>query len=390
MRDAVRAEIDGRRDELLDLCAQCVRIPAVNPPGDTTAIAAHARAFLERHGVRADVHEPRAGSPNLVATLGARDARPNLVVNGHLDTFPVAAGPWAHGDPFSGARADGRIYGCGASDMRGGLAAILFAAAVLKPREDAFAGRVTLVLSSDEETGGRFGTGWLLEHVEGVAGDACLVADQCGTDRVAVGEKGMCFLTVRTRGRSSHAAYGSAESANHRLLTVARAMLALERLEPPGGAAATAGPEDRVTVNVGRLEGGVSPNLVAGAALARIDLRLPVWLSTAGLLAEVDRVVQQTRVECEIEVDLLAEPNATAVDAPVVRSALGAARLATGREARPVVRVGASDARLFRAAGVPTAVYGPAPNNMGAVDEFVGCEDVVTTARVHAAVMLDA
>jgi succinyl-diaminopimelate desuccinylase len=390
VRDAVWDEIAGRADELLDLCAECVRIPAVNPPGDTRAIAAHARAYLEAAGFAVAVHAPQPDAPNVVTTLGPADARPRLVVNAHLDTFPVAAGDWRHGGPFSGAREDGRIYGCGASDMRGGLAAILFAAAVLKLREDEFSGRVTVALVSDEETGGRLGTGWLLDHVDAVRADGCLVADQCGTDRVAVGEKGICFLSLRTTGRSSHAAYGSADSANHRLLAALAAVRELERLAPAEAPSQEVGLDDRVTVNVGRIEGGRSPNLVADGALARVDVRLPVWLTSERLLAEAERAIERTGVACELTVDLLAEASISSVDAPVVRSALAAARRALGRDARPVVRLGASDARLFRAAGIPTAVYGPAPNAMGDVDEFVRCDEVVATAQVHAAVMLDA
>jgi acetylornithine deacetylase/succinyl-diaminopimelate desuccinylase-like protein len=390
VREGIWGELAARRGELEDLCADCVRIPGVNPPGDTTRIAAFARAHLERHGFSVEVHEPRAGSPNLVATLGRTDVRPGLVVNGHLDTFPAAAGEWRHGDPFSGAKDDGRIYGCGASDMRGGIGALLFAASLLKPREQEFRGRVSLVLSSDEETGGRWGTAWLLDNVDAVKAGACLVADQCGRDVVAAGEKGMCFLTVRTSGRSSHAAYGSGDSANHRLLAVLGAIRELERLEPPADAGGASGPENRVTVNVGHVEGGVSPNLVAGSAFARMDIRLPIWLSSERLLSEVDAAVARAGEDCAIEVDLLSEPNHTPVDSPLIQGVLDASRLATGREARPITRVGASDARLFRAAGIATAVYGPQPNNMGSADEFVEVEDLVTTAQVHAATMIDA
>jgi succinyl-diaminopimelate desuccinylase len=375
MRHQVLEEIAARRGELEDLCSACVRIPGINPPGNTTEIAAFARAYLERLGIAVDVYEPLPGAPNLVASIGRAGARPGLVVNGHLDTFPAAEGEWRHGDPFSGGQFDGRIYGCGSSDMRGGVAAILFAAAILKAREQELPGRVTLTLVSDEETGGRWGTRWLLENVEEVQARACLNADQCGPDLVAIGEKGMVFLTLSTSGRSSHAAYGNAESANHRLLKILTALRELERLED-------------VTVNVGHLEGGVSPNLVSESAHARIDIRVPPGLNTDRLLAEVDAAVAGTGEDCTIKVDLLSEPNATAVDDPLVTEVMEASRLATGRAPRAFTRVGASDARLFRAAGMPTVVYGPAANNMGSPDEFVSCDDLLATAQVHAVVML--
>jgi acetylornithine deacetylase/succinyl-diaminopimelate desuccinylase-like protein len=262
--------------------------------------------------------------------------------------------------------------------MRSGVAAILFAASVLQARGDELPGRVTLTLVSDEETGGRWGTQWLLDNVAEVrAARACLNGDQCGRDLVAIGEKGMCFLTIATGGRSSHAAYGNAESANHRLLKILVAVRELERLQD-------------VTVNIGQMDGGVSPNLVSESAQARIDIRLPPGLSTERLLAEVDAAIAATGEDCTVNVDLISEPNATSPEDPLVLEVMAASRAATGREPRAFTRVGASDARLFRAAGMPTVVYGPAPNNMGSPDEFIDCDDLLATAQVHAAVMLEA
>lgn len=373
-RDALWQEIRAREDELLELCASCVRTPSPNPPGSTAAIAELIRERLDELGIGVEVYEPLRDAPNVVATIGGDS--PNLVVNCHIDSFPPADGDWTHGGPFSGAVVDGRVYGTGASDMKASVGVALFLAGLLKPHEHAFAGRVTFVFVSDEETGGRYGSSWLLENVPAVRGDACLIGDQCGVDRVAVAEKGICFVTLQTRGTSSHAAYGNADSAIHRLLRVLDAARTLEGL-------------DGVTANVGVIAGGGSPNLVADHATARLDIRLPPGLTGDRLLAELDARIRATGESCTVEVDLLTDPTETAPDEPIVRSVVEAATAATGGPVRPFTRVGASDARLFRGAGIPTVVYGPGANNMGGVDEFATSADVVTSALVHGAVMLD-
>src|SRR6185312_6124457 len=131
LREEIWSQIDARRGELIELCAGCVRIAGITPSGDTTRISAFARDQLERSGLKTTIFEPRPGSPNVVATLGQPEATPNLVVNAHLDTFPPAQGAWTHGDPFSGALVEDRIFGCGASDMRGSLGATLFVLGLL-------------------------------------------------------------------------------------------------------------------------------------------------------------------------------------------------------------------------------------------------------------------
>jgi succinyl-diaminopimelate desuccinylase len=379
--------IETRQNELLGLCASCVRIPAPNPPGETEAIADFVSGQLIEIGVPVEVFEPRPRLPTVIGTIGNRAAgSPHLVVNCHLDTFPPAAGLWTHGDPYSGVIDQGRLYGCGASDMRASVGVTLFLASLLKTNADDLSGRVTLAFVSDEESGGRWGTEWLLDNVASVRGDACLIGDQCGPELVGVAEKGFCRVTVTTKGTMSHAAYGTDDSATHRLLRVLTAIRGLEDISPPSGMPATLA--NRVTVNIGVLRGGVAMNLVADTAAANIDIRIPPWFSSEELLNALNDVLAETGEEHELHVDQIAEPSETPLSSELVRTVLDAVTRATGRAAEPCTRIGASDARFFRSRGIPTVVYGPRPNNMGSIDEFVTCSEILTTARVHAAVML--
>src|SRR5262249_61332808 len=93
----------------------------------------------------------------------------------------------------------------GAGDMKAGLAVALTAASLVRELEVSLAGRLTLAFASDEETGGRWGTQWLLGNVAGVRGDACLIGESSGTWSAGIGEKGVLWLRLRSHGVSGHA-----------------------------------------------------------------------------------------------------------------------------------------------------------------------------------------
>ena len=114
-------ELRKRQADLFALCSRLVQIPSENPPGDTGVLASFIRDYLASLRIPVEWHEPMAGRPNLVATLGS--GAPNLVLSGHLDEFP--AGPGWTRPPFSGAIEDGRVWGRGAGDMKAGLAVAL-------------------------------------------------------------------------------------------------------------------------------------------------------------------------------------------------------------------------------------------------------------------------
>src|SRR5262250_2415858 len=223
LKSRLIGELRKRSGELFELCSQMIQIPSENPPGDTTKLAAFIRDHLDSLGIPVEWHEPMAGRPNLVATLGA--GSPNLVLSGHLDEFPAGQG-WTR-PPFSGAVEGGRIWGRGAGDMKAGLAVALTVASLVRKLEVPLAGRLTLAFASDEETGGQWGTQWLLGNVAAVRGDACLIGESSGTWSAGIGEKGVLWLRLRSSGVSGHAAYQQGVSA----VTAMRAALAfVERM----------------------------------------------------------------------------------------------------------------------------------------------------------------
>jgi succinyl-diaminopimelate desuccinylase len=397
-------QLRKRAADLNGLCSRLVQIPSENPPGDTSKLAAFIRDHLDARGIPVEWHEPMAGRPNLVATIGA--GSPNLVLSGHLDEFPAGHG-WTR-PPFSGAVEHGRIWGRGAGDMKAGLAVALTIASLVRELEVPLAGRLTLAFASDEETGGEWGTQWLLEHVAAVRGDACLIGESSGTWSAGIGEKGVLWLRLHARGVSGHAAYQQGVSA----VTALRAALAAvermhgRRARGDRGVAGVIARQrraaerrwgrgtgrlaDTVAVSVGTLRGGGQVNLIPETAMAEVDLRIPPGLTTAAIEREARRRIRQAaRGAVEVDVFNQCDPYVTPPDSPLVKLVLANARALNRRTVLPVVRLGYTDGRFFRRAGIPTVVYGPAVHNMGGPDEYIQTADLLEIAVAHAGAVLD-
>lgn len=385
--------LDERTEMLVSLCAELIQTPSPNPPGDTTSIAELVQSKLTTSGLQVARYAPKQDSPNLVCHLGAASG-PSLIINGHLDHFPPAAGNWEV-PPYSGARVGDRVMGCGATDMRAGLAVAIFIAQTLTSLNVELAGRLSLLFSSDEETGGQWGTGWVMDNVAGLDADACLIGDQSGPAAIAVGEKGMCWLRLTARGERGHAAYASRTGAIRALLPVLNSLVELEQIRlslPPG---LSARPEDgqemveRVTVNIGTIHSGEKVNLAPDIAVAEVDIRVPLGMSTDQLLERVATIVDSHN-GVSVEHVLVRDCNLTDISQPLVLAAVAnSAEAGFGASARPIVRVGSSDSRYFRSRGIPTVVVGASPTAMGAVDEYVTVAELRQLARIHMGIVID-
>lgn len=129
-----------------------------------------------------------------------------LVLNGDLDTFPLGALEEWTTDP-SGEVRDNRLYGLGISDMKGGVAAAIFALRIMADFQAHFPGELVGTFVGDEETLGALGTKFLLENVLYVRGDAMISGDMGTPQVLRFGDKGMIWLTLIAKGKSAHAAH---------------------------------------------------------------------------------------------------------------------------------------------------------------------------------------
>ncbi len=250
--------------------------------------------------VELTLHETGHGIVNLVARMKGSAPGRRLVMNGHLDTYPInEALPWSV-DPLGGVVRDGRIYGRGAADMKGGIAASMTALALLAEHRSLWRGEVVLALGGDEESMGLLGTQWLIENVPHASGDAVIIGDVGSPAVLRFGEKGFLWIEVEAVGTPAHGAHVhrgvNALDRLRRALdalaslrdmpvvapsSVTRAIAEAQPMSEPLSGAGEADTLGRVTVNVGYIHGGTSLNLIPEAASAGVDVRLPVGVSGA-------------------------------------------------------------------------------------------------------------
>ena len=399
---SVEARIASACAELDALCQSLVRTPSENPPGDTTALAAQVERFLAAlPGMKVRRIVAKDSAVNLIARLTFGRPGRRLLMNGHLDTFPAGdVSGWTR-EPFGGVIEEGRLYGRGACDMKAGLAAAMMTAKLLATDPAGLGGELVLTFVSDEETGGAWGTQYVLANVPEARGDAMLSADAGSPRVVRFGEKGQLWVEVMARGKSNHGAHVHlGENAIVRLMDALAALRTLEQLGVPIPAGVHAAMRNarevseaisgagefhtlsHVTVNIGTVSGGVAVNIIPATALAHADIRFPPGLALKDVLGEIDaRLAPLPGIEWKVLSSH--EPNVTDPDQEIVQLVLKHAR---GTLQGPVVanmRPGFSDSRFYRAAGIPSVVYGPTPHNMGGADEHVLLEELRAVFRVH-------
>jgi succinyl-diaminopimelate desuccinylase len=408
LAEILLAEIDAGADEWVRLLQGFVRKPTPNPPGDTRVGTAHLSSFLAARGIEHRLIAPLPEAPNLVAQFEAARPGRHLVLNGHIDVFPAGdAGRWKH-DPWSGAIEDGRLYGRGVADMKCGTTASLITYALLHRHRDRLAGKLSLTCVSDEETGGRWGAGYLFaHHPEYVLGDCCLNGEPSSAHTVRWGEKLPLWLAFTVRTRGAHGAYiHMSESASLIALELMERLEAVTHLQPnppPEIARNLTDPEvkaaldrsmgkgaadllGKVSLNIGVVEGGLKTNMIPSECRVEADIRIPFGLSKAEMLACVHEILRDFPQVSVAEESVESETHANWCDpeGEMLQLIQRNAVRVRGIKPVPIATLALTDTRWWRNAGIPAYIYGCAPDGMASHDESVSLEEFLHVLRVHA------
>ena len=393
-----------RDEEWLEILTELIRIPSENPPGETTEIAAYLRELLTDRGVDHETVAPKPEMPNVVAQFDgdrAVEDPPHLAFNGHLDTFPAGETDRWERDPFAGTVEDGTVHGRGATDMHAGFTASLAAFLYLHERREELPGTVTLAAVSDEETGSQWGTDYLLENYPDYRGDAVINGEPSTTGLVRFGGRGVLWLEIDVRGASDHSAYPGGTNAIEVLTAyvdelqdvVAEAgdvaddldeLLAgsadeMDRLYGEGAAELVRS----ARANLNWIEGGSQINVTPETATGRVDIRLPLGTEGDPIVERARQLREGFPGEITVEVLTHTDPTYTDPDHPILEDVCDSVASVHGREPGLACGLGFTDVRLYRTRGIPCAVYGPDPHNMGSQNEYVTVEDFLDVAAVH-------
>lgn len=410
--------VAGREDALVSLTQDLIRIPTLNPPGRMyREICEYLAARLEAQGwavelIRAhDTPGDSATYPrwNMVARYAG--GRPGECVhfNSHHDVVEVGNG-WTV-DPFGGEVKDGRVYGRGACDMKGGLAASVIAAEAFIAAHPEFAGAIEISATADEESGGYGGVAYLAErgYFSPERVQHVIIPEPLHKDRICLGHRGVWWAEIETKGRIAHGSMPFlGDSAIRHMGAVLEEMerslyplLAGKRTEMPvipEGAKSS-------TLNVNSIHGGerepeegytgLPAPCVADRCRIVIDRRFLIEESIDEVKAEVRGMLERVKAErpgFDYEVRELFEvlPTMTDEDAPVVRSTAAAIEKVLGALPEYVVSPGTYDQKhIDRIGRLKNCIaYGPGVLDLAhQPDEWVGVQDMVDSAGVMALVL---
>ncbi|MGW7536012.1 M20 family metallopeptidase [Amycolatopsis sp. NPDC054798] len=362
-----------RADRVTELAASLIRCDTQNPPGGERPVVEPLSAALRELGAEVEIFEPEPGRPSILARLGTGDG-PTLLVNGHVDVVPVAEEDWSV-PPFGGLVRDGLLYGRGACDMKGGIAAAVEGMRACRDAGIVPPADLVFHFVADEETGGRAGTEALV--AAGLVHADAAVVPEPSELRVGVAERGSLMAEIAVRGRAAH---GSDPAAGHSAIAdAARIVSALHLADFGDGEHPLLGTP---TGNVGTISGGTAANIVAAECRLRVDRRvLPGQTRDAALAALTGLIDAAGEFDYDAEVVAFAEGSEMDPGHPFVAEVRRAADDAPVRG----LKLG-TDARFLRnRLGIPAVVYGPGSMTVAhTADEHVPVAELVAAARAFA------
>jgi succinyl-diaminopimelate desuccinylase len=420
LADRLMQEIETRRDDLVALTQDLIRIPTLNPPGENYREICD---FLDRRLVRSGF------ATELIRAKGAigdsdKHPRWNIVArregaspgecvhfNSHIDVVEVGRG-WTT-DPFGGEVKDGRVYGRGACDMKGGLAASIIAAEAFIAVCPEFKGAIEISGTADEESGGFGGVAYLAEkgffspeRVQHV-----IIPEPLNKDRICLGHRGVWWAEIETHGEIAHGSMpflgdcavrhmGAVMTEMETSLFPALAQKRTEMPVVPEGA-------KQSTLNINSIHGGEAEQeadytglpspCVPDSCRMVIDRRFLIEEDIDEVQQEIHDLlqrVQQGRDNFRYDVRELQRvlPTMTEKSAPVVQSVARAVAAVMGREPQYVVSPGTYDQKhIDRIGRLKNCIaYGPGILDLAhKPDEYVGIDDMVESAQVMGRSLLD-
>ncbi|MEV6627084.1 M20 family metallopeptidase [Amycolatopsis sp. NPDC051106] len=370
------------RREVVELTRELLRIDTVNPPGNERAAAEVALAYGKRFGLDGDLVPLGDGRANLRLVLPGAGARAPLMYCGHFDTVPLGTAAWTRPPHAAEVDEDGVLWGRGAVDMKGGVAAMLVGMATLARAEVPLPGDVHFLGAVGEEVdcaGARAALD--AGALEGVAN--LVIAEPTDLELV-VAHKGALFLEFTTYGRAAHGAMPE-QGVN--------AITHMTRLLDRLGTLATELPAHPLlggaTLNVGTIEGGSVVNIVPDRCTARVDVRTVPGIDHPALVARLERLLDElagthTGFRARLTVTGDYPAVGTALDQPLVRAATRVLGTVLGRSPEPRGVSYFSDGSILQpATGVPTLLCGPGdPNLAHQTDERVDVSALERAAEI--------
>lgn len=413
MNDRLLRAVEDRRDEVVALTRDLIRFPTVNPPGEAYAPCAEwIAAYLSRRGFQtrlirgegAPGDTDRYPRTNVVARREGRSPGAVVHFNSHIDV--VEAGDGWTVDPFEGLVRDGRVYGRGACDMKGGMAASIVAVEAFLAVNPDFPGAIEISGTVDEESGGFGGVAHLAQMglFSKPRVDHVIIPEPLNKDRICLGHRGVWWAEIETKGEIAHGSMpflgdcavrhmGAVLDAFETELFPALDAKRTEMPVVPEGAR-------RSTMNINSIHGGQTEDYRPGLPSPNVPDWCRMTIDRRFLLEEkldevkgevtaiLDRLARERpKFRYSIRDVMEVLPTMTERDAPVVSAIADGIRAIFDREPDYVISPGTYDQKHVARIGHlhDCIAYGPGILDLAhRPDEWVGIDDMVESAKVMA------
>jgi len=362
------------KKRLIKLTQELIRINSENPPGNEYAIARFVNGYLEHLGLKVKVYEFKKGRSNIIASIKRKRAKKtSLLISPHLDTVPAGKN-WRF-PPFGGNISAGRIYGRGASDCKGNLAAGIEAIHSLVEERIELNYELIFAATADEETGSDLGLIPLLNK-NILKPDYALILDADELN-IIVAQKGLIHMKVKIQGKKAHGAYpwrgkNAIDMALKAITQIKNDKLKYvphQLLRPP-------------TINIGTIHGGDKVNMVADWCEFELDIRFLPGMDAKNIIKRIKSSLKKYAPKFRIETEGIQQPYEISKDHALVRYL---SRAIKDCGLRPCIKgnEGATTITLFQQKRIPAIAYGVGSRNTAhASDEYIKIENLFRGTKV--------
>lgn len=372
--------------ELEQLLSDLVFINSINPdlvpgsPGEAE-IARYIADWLERAGLEVELRESVSGRPNVIGTARGTGGGRTLLLNGHMDTVGVAGMPDAHQPRIQ----DGRLYGRGAYDMKGGLAACMLAIAEAKKQH--LRGDVIFTGVIDEE----YASAGTLDLAKRFRADAAIVAEFTELQLI-LAHRGFVWLEVETVGKAAH---GSRPDLGvDAIVKMGKLLVELEKLDQTLRSNPTHPLLGSGSLHASLIQGGQELSSYPERCLLSVERRTLPGETPEAPEGELQTILQRLQqadssFKAIVRRGIDRAPLETLENSPIVLTLQAASEKVLNR---PLSIAGVpfwTDAAILSAAGIPSVLFGPSGSGAHAVEEWVDLASVKTCAEIYLAAAID-
>ena len=368
-------------EDVITLTKKLVAFNSINPPGNEKTIAEFTGRILSENGFTVDYIPFEENRIHIIAERGCNRTDAPIILSGHFDTVPLGTKNWCF-DPFGGEIKDGKLYGRGSSDMKGGIAAMLVAAIHAFEQGNPFGG-VKLIFTAGEELGCQ-GAEHLVSTCNDLGKARGIIVGEPTANLPAIGHKGGLYLELEASGESAHSSMP--HLGDNAIYKIARAITKIESFD-------FGVEEDDLlgfpTINVGKVAGGLNLNSVPDRASFTIDARTTSKVNHKQLLEKLkNELGGEIKIKTLVDLPAVSSPEKSLF----IQQVYSACDICSYTEGFPKSLPYLTDASVLQTAfgGVPTVILGPGQPEMAhQTDEFCYTNNLEKAVEIYKNIILN-